>query len=912
MLKVFGSRIVFAISLIGLVIGLGGITPAHATTSEGYWGEAPWVFENGVLTVDGGIEGKRELVTNGPWKTFEIVPESLKEIRLVNGENIVFPVDSSYLFGTGSSQPYGDLRNLEKITGLDRVDTSKVITAERMFYWYDETGDNRESKIETLEGVENWDVSNIVNMKAMFSDLENLKSLDLSDWDTSSVEDLSWFVSGNKNLKKLDLSGWDTSKVKSMNGMFSDTFSNEATLLGVEEFDTSSLEEAVHMFSYTHGLKELNLSGWETPNLTNVDRMFSVSDFETIDVSNWDMTGVESLHYMFSFSDKIEKLKGLDTWDTSNIKQLDYTFTGLKSVKELDVANWDAGNVETMAGLFSSTYSLKSLNISEWDVSKVEDMESLFYWGGAQDLIFDLSKWDTGRVKNFYRTFKYARFMNVGDLSNWDTSNAETMEEMFYNSNINDNDDLSNWDVSKVENMSSMFRTAWGFKDLNLSNWDVRNVEKMNFMFESEGSLTKLNLDNWDTRNVEEMNKMFYDVEELQEITIGEYTSLTLATDTVDLKDWEQVGNPSNTFNNLEELFQETNGGRAVAGTYVRSIEEYSISYDLNGGEGSFDEVFLKPDALYSIPVETPTLEGNDFVGWEYESDTYSPGDDFTMPDHDVVFKAVWEEGLVDITPAYPEVIQPSCDTLGNVIDGRIITGTTEGITYTVEGEFGSGDSATVIAVAEEGYRIVAQDPWVQLNDTEAELDINFEQVECYVPAVVELKTPEITQPYCDEDGNIVNGSVIIPEHDFPENEIIHYEFEGGYKPGETLTIKAWVVKGFQLGGEEPWVLDDLRREATYTITFENIKCEKPVEPEKPTPPPVEPEKPTEPKPVEPEKPVERPKPAGPADREKPEKEKPKDISDTPKSGGTVLTLGLLSGLALAGTGAGLYRRNRK
>jgi surface protein len=76
--------------------------------------------------------------------------------------------------------------------------------------------------LETIEGIRNWDVSNVTTMSAMFYDSDSLKKLDLSGWDTSSVQQMDNMFRFCDALKEVNLAGWDTSSVVYSRLMFFD------------------------------------------------------------------------------------------------------------------------------------------------------------------------------------------------------------------------------------------------------------------------------------------------------------------------------------------------------------------------------------------------------------------------------------------------------------------------------------------------------------------------------------------------------------------------------------------------------------------------------------------------------------------------------------------------------------------
>ena len=72
----------------------------------------------------------------------------------------------------------------------------------------------------TIEGLENFDTSQVTSMNRMFSGCSSLTTLDLSHFDTSKVGDMCLMFSGCSSLTTLDLSNFYTSEVTNMKNMF--------------------------------------------------------------------------------------------------------------------------------------------------------------------------------------------------------------------------------------------------------------------------------------------------------------------------------------------------------------------------------------------------------------------------------------------------------------------------------------------------------------------------------------------------------------------------------------------------------------------------------------------------------------------------------------------------------------------
>ncbi|AUT06880.1 Internalin-J (plasmid) [Streptococcus parauberis] len=99
------------------------------------------------------------------------------------------------------------------------------------------------------------------------------------------------------------------------------------------------------------------------------------------------------------------KLTSLDVsqWNTSNVTDMLFMFVQSK-LTSLDVSQWNTSNVTDMSLMFIQS-KLTSLDVSQWNTSNVTDMEQMFAFSELTSL--DLTNWDTSKVQNSYRMFFY-------------------------------------------------------------------------------------------------------------------------------------------------------------------------------------------------------------------------------------------------------------------------------------------------------------------------------------------------------------------------------------------------------------------------------------------------------------------------------------------------------------------------
>lgn len=68
----------------------------------------------------------------------------------------------------------------------------------------------------------------------------------------------------------------------------------------------------------------------------------------------------------------------------------------------------------------------------------------------------------------------------------------------------------------------------------------------------------------------------------------------------------------------------------------------YKVSYDLDGGSGQISDQEYEAGQQFYLPTYTGSKAGYDFIGWTDGQSQFLPNVSYTMPQHNVVFKAVW------------------------------------------------------------------------------------------------------------------------------------------------------------------------------------------------------------------------------------------------------------------------------
>ena len=204
--------------------------------------------------------------------------------------------------------------------------------------------------------------------------------------------------SGCSSLTTLDLSGFDTSQVTSTGSMFS--YCTSLTSLDLSSFDTSKVTSMGNMFLFCSSLSFLNLSSFDTSAVTGMLGMFyGCTSLTSLDLSSFDTSKVTSMEYMFIACKSLASLD-LSSFDTSKVTNMGYMFHGCKSLASLDLSSFDTSKVTGMYKMFLGCSSLTTLDLSSFNTAKVASMSEMFSGCSSLKTIFVSRLFTTAEVKS--------------------------------------------------------------------------------------------------------------------------------------------------------------------------------------------------------------------------------------------------------------------------------------------------------------------------------------------------------------------------------------------------------------------------------------------------------------------------------------------------------------------------------
>ena len=188
-------------------------------------------------------------------------------------------------------------------------------------------------------------------------------------------------------------------------------------------------------------------------------------DDRCIDDGKWNANAIDvslltSLNYFFQQCSSLVEVD-LSDWNTGNVTNMQSMFDECKELQSVgDLSNWDVSKVTNMNRIFYKCQSLQNLNLSDWNIGNITSLYNMFCECNLLQSIGDLSNWDVSKVTNIGNMFEDCKSLQNLNLSGWNTGNVKTMDYVFYDTNIN-NLDITGWtDVSNVTSIVGFCSTS--------------------------------------------------------------------------------------------------------------------------------------------------------------------------------------------------------------------------------------------------------------------------------------------------------------------------------------------------------------------------------------------------------------------------------------------------------------------
>ena len=364
----------------------------------------------------------------------------------------------------------------------------------------------------------------------------------------------------------------------------------------------SSTIENGHINDDTFGTLDITLEFDEKKS--NYDSMFKeIDNIVSIDLSDFDTTGVTSMKSMFQSCNSLESINFKNV-DTSSVQIMTSMFEGCKSLVSLDLSSLNTENVLYMDNMFKACKNIKTIDLTNFN-PKLQKMERMFSECSSLTSLI-LGNIDTSSITTMEELFYDCYSLEFVNLTSFNTENLQNMAKMFCYCSVLTSIDLSEMDTSKVVNMNYLFHQCYQLKSLNLSHFYTPNLVYVEGMFFTCTLLKYLNIDNFDTSKVVTMKDMFRECRSIESINVSSF-------------DTSQVTNMGGMFQNCNYLtsldLSNFNFTKVRTMEYMfqgsRSIKTIELPKNTNSPElKSLYNTFYECSSLKSIDLSSFNFTG--------------------------------------------------------------------------------------------------------------------------------------------------------------------------------------------------------------------------------------------------------------------------------------------------------------
>ncbi len=222
--------------------------------------------------------------------------------------------------------------------------------------------------------------------------------------------------------------------------------------------------------------KLLEINQWGTAIWSSMVDAFrgtsNLTSTSAVDVPDLSKEG-QTISLEKMFQDAVIADINTSGWNTSNVTNMRSLFRGATNANP-DVSAWNTALVTRMDSMFQNATNANP-DVSGWNTASVTRMTSMFRSTNANPNVVN---WNTVNVTNTDNMFRDNTTANP-DVSTWDTSSLTNINRMFQNASMFDRN-MSGWDVSNITTATSFLRNVQLTQanyDALLSSWGNQAVQ---------------------------------------------------------------------------------------------------------------------------------------------------------------------------------------------------------------------------------------------------------------------------------------------------------------------------------------------------------------------------------------------------------------------------------------------------
>ena len=327
-----------------------------------------------------------------------------------------------------------------------------------------------------------------------------------------------------RRLKDLDISGIHTPNVTDFTYTFG--WCQCLKTLDLRHWDVRKAVTFNSIFSTCYGLQRIDLTGWVTGHCTNFSSMFTTcrSLAEIVGLEDFDTSNAATLAAMFNGCFSLDHFP-VEGWDTGNCTNLSSMFNECYMLKEVDLSGWDVRKVTTIGSMFNGCQALRRINFDGWETGVITGSASSLFAGCNSLESLDVSWLHlTDKCTSIYNMFSNCWLLKELEIpDDWDLSGissaSNTANAFCYNCySLERISGIKDWQFSFTNALSSMFSNCRCLREIDVSGWKTDTVTSLASMFAYCYSLERVDLSGWRTDNCTNLSAMFQGCWSLKDI----------------------------------------------------------------------------------------------------------------------------------------------------------------------------------------------------------------------------------------------------------------------------------------------------------------------------------------------------------------------------------------------------------
>lgn len=340
--------------------------------------------------------------------------------------------------------------------------------------------------------------------------------------------------------------------------------------------------------------------------------------------------------HLFDSYPNVERIKGLDSMDMSNVRKADYMFANLRNLKTpVDTYNLSSATLTSAHGMFANSnfdmFNAGSLKFNPGNLGRL-DLEGMFKGATATHKAFDLSGWMFENHDDYIIDTPDMFNGSTGPIrieGNISDARIAYADRMFANTNSY----LIGVDGLRTDSLYTaigMFENAKPSNPIDLSLWDTKSLNVANQMFKGSDIDKFSGMEKWNLESLASAYEMYSGLNPSKDVRIQ--TEMPKVEYAISMFE----GSDLNKFPDVDNL----HFGSTV---WTLNMFRNAKANYLDLSKWKLDDQAVNPDGMLNSPYITYTTFGNndDKIHFTLGSTAFIPGvgnsslntwDDPTLP----------------------------------------------------------------------------------------------------------------------------------------------------------------------------------------------------------------------------------------------------------------------------------------